>query len=151
MRTPFLTLSKFSTACALTIALTLGGATIASANQPREQSVNSVTDSLFYNVNPELQRRPIQADESNYIQEWNVIREVVDGGLRYKKMNPKTNYCEMPDWYFDNKDEAFRDRLADAIFNHRNPGMKNRGMNRDSRAPIQEWIKIKHAMGVAYC
>jgi hypothetical protein len=150
MSNQFLSISKFSAVCTLTIALLLGGASLAKA-ESRDQSVDTVTDSLFHNVNPELKRRKIRTSESAYIQEWQVIRQVVDRGLRYKKLDPKKNPCEIPDWYFDNKDEAFRDRLADAIFYHRYPAMKGQPIDRSDRTSTGEWLKFKRSMGVAYC
>jgi hypothetical protein len=151
MRTQFLSISKFSTTCALAIALLLGGANLASADQSREQSVDSVTDWLFHNVNPELKRRKLQSNEYGYIQEWQVIRSIVDTGLRYEKRNPNQRACDMPDWYFSNDDEALKDRLADAIFYHRNPQMKGQPIGRNDRSAIREWNKLKRSMGVAYC
>jgi hypothetical protein len=151
MTKSFPSLSKFSAVCALTIALVLGGANLASANQSREQSVDSVTDWLFYNVNPELNRRKLQSDESDYIQEWQAIRAVVNTGLRYDARNSNSRACQIPDWYFDNDDEAFRDRLADAIFYHRHPEMNGQPISRTDRYSIRTWNKLKRSMGVAYC
>jgi hypothetical protein len=147
----FPSLSKFSAVCALTIALVLGGANLASANQSRTQSVDSVTDWLFYNVNPELNRRKLQSDDSEYIQEWNAIRAVVDTGLRYDARNSKSMACDVPDWYFENNDEAFRDRLADAIFYHRHPEMNGQPIRSTDRTSIRKWTKLKRSMNVAYC
>ncbi len=151
MRTSFQSIQKFSATFILAIALVLGGANLASANQSREQSVDSVTDWLFHNVNPELNRRKLQSDEWDYIQEWQVIRSVVNTGLRYDANNSKSDACGTPDWYFDNKDDALRDRLADAIFDHRHPEMKGQAISRTDRVSIRKWNKIKRSMGVAYC
>jgi hypothetical protein len=151
MRSSCLSISKFSTACAVTIALVLGGATLASANESREQSVDRVTDWLFGNVHPELNRRKLQSDESDYIQEWHVIRAVVDTGLQYDETNAKSSACDVPDWYFSNHDTALKDRLADAIFYYRHPEMKGQKIDRSDRSAVQEWNKLQRSMNVSYC
>jgi hypothetical protein len=151
MRSSCLSISKFSIACAVTIALVLGGATLARADESRQQSVDRVTDWLFGNVHPELNRRKLQADESDYIQEWLVIRAVVDTGLQYDETNSKSRACDVPDWYFSNHDAALKDRLADAIFYYRHPEMNGQKIDRSDRSAVQEWTKLQRSMNVAYC
>ncbi|OUC12379.1 MAG: hypothetical protein B0A82_22675, partial [Alkalinema sp. CACIAM 70d] len=102
------------------------------------------------NVNPELNRRKLRSNEHGYIREWQAIRKVVEQGLRYEKSHPN-DACGMPDWYYPNKDEALKERLADAIFYSRYPERQGEPIDPSDRAAVQEWLKLKRAMNVAYC
>lgn len=134
------------------IALPMTAPAIAEPIRTRAQAVDSVTDWLFHNVNPSLNRRKIRPNESVYIREWNVIRSVInDGGLSYDKGNSLNDACGTPDWYFNNKNNAVRERLADAIFHHRNPQRRGRSIGRGERSAMAEWNRLYAAMGVAYC
>lgn len=144
-------ISKFMMMSLAASMLVLGGANIASA-ETRQQSVDSVTDWLFGNLHPQLNRRQLRADEYTYTREWQAIRRVVDqGGLRYEKVNPNLNPCDIPDWSFPNDDEALKERLADAVFFARYPARRGRAISPNDRAAIREWIKLKNSMNVAYC
>ncbi len=133
------------------IGLILSSPNIALA-ETREQSVDSVTDWLFGNLHPELNRRKLRSDEYEYIQEWNVIRQVIaQGGLRYHKVDPNSPGCGEPDWTFPNDDEALRERLANAVFYSRHPERNGEPIRQDETAAIQEWLKLKDSMFVAYC
>ncbi|MGI0491535.1 hypothetical protein ACN4EG_06965 [Alkalinema pantanalense CENA528] len=133
----------------LAIALLLGSTNLATA-ETRSQSVDRVTDWLFNNVNPELNRRKLRSNEQGYIREWQAIREVVEQGLRYEKSSPN-DACGTPDWYYPNKDEALKERLADAIFYSRYPQRQGKPIHPNDRTAVQEWLKLKRAMNVAYC
>jgi hypothetical protein len=151
----FQSISKYAALSILSIALTVSSAhptQARSIERSRGQSVDSVTDWLFYNVNPELKRRKLQPNDRGYIREWQVIREVVDQGLRFEKSTPgKMNPCGVPEWYFDNRDSALQDRLADAIFYSRNPKMSRKPIGRTNPSAIREWTKLRKSMNVAYC
>jgi hypothetical protein len=149
----FFTLSTLAITIAFTgsIPLILSSPSIVHA-ETREQSVDSVTDWLFGNLHPGLNRRRLQSYEYDYIREWNAIRRVIDqGGLRYSKVGPTGGACGEPDWTFSNQDEALKERLADAVFYSRYPGRQGAPIRPDERAAIREWVKIKNLMSVAYC
>ncbi|MGG6269827.1 hypothetical protein ACQ4M3_40630 [Leptolyngbya sp. AN03gr2] len=149
----FFTSSAFviAIACTGSIPLILSSSSIVHA-ETREQSVDSVTDWLFGSLNPGLNRRRLQRYEHGYIREWNAIRRVIDqGGLRYSKVGPNGGACGEPDWTFSNKDEALKERLADAVFHSRYPERRGRPIRPDERAAMREWVKIRNSMSVAYC
>ncbi|MBD1857896.1 MULTISPECIES: hypothetical protein [Leptolyngbya] len=149
----FFTLSTLAMtiACTGSIPLILSSPSSVHA-ETRQQSVDSVTDWLFGNLNPGLNRRRLQHYEHGYIREWNAIRRVIDqGGLRYSKVGPNGGACGEPDWTFPNKDEALKERLADAVFHSRYPGRRGAPIRPNERAAMREWIKIKNSMSVAYC
>ncbi|MGL5059791.1 MAG: hypothetical protein ACRC62_07385 [Microcoleus sp.] len=70
-------ISRFSTICAVTIALILGAGNPAKA-ESREQAVDKLTDYLFYRVNPELNNRKLQPGDREYIRQWQKLREAID-------------------------------------------------------------------------
>ena len=155
----FQSISKIfaSSAFALTIAVTgsipliLSSPTIAHA-ETRQQSVDSVTDWLFGNLHPELNRRKLRSHEYGYIREWQAIRRVINqGGLRYSKVDPNNSGCGEPDWTFSNDDEALKERLADAVFHVRHPERNGAPIRPGERAAIREWLTLKDSMSVAYC
>lgn len=144
-------ISKLMMMSTVSLMLVLGGANIASA-ETRQQSVDKVTDWLFGNLHPQLNRRKIRANEYGYIREWQAIRRVVDqGGLRYEKIDPSRNPCDIPDWSFPNDDEALKERLADAVFHARYPARRGRAIRANEQAAMREWVKLKNSMHVAYC
>lgn len=138
-------------ACTGSIPLILSSPSMVHA-ETREQSVDSVTDWLFGNLNPGLNRRRLQRYEHGYIREWNAIRRVIDqDGLRYSKVGPNGGACGEPDWTFSNQDEALKDRLADAVFHSRYPERSGTPIRPNERAAMREWVKIRNSMSVAYC
>jgi hypothetical protein len=147
----FKSISKLMIMSAFAMTLALGGAKVSSA-ETRQQSVDGVTDWLFGNLHPELNRRKLRTNEYEYIREWQAIRNVIDqGGLQYQKVDPKNNACDVPAWFYSNHDEALRERLADAVFYSRYPRRKGVPISPSDRALIQEWLKLKNSMFVAYC
>ncbi|NJR50441.1 MAG: hypothetical protein HC780_13615 [Leptolyngbyaceae cyanobacterium CSU_1_3] len=146
-------LSAFAIALTCTggTALVLSSAKVATA-ETHEQSVNNVTDWLFGNLHPELNRRKLRADERGYIREWQAIRTVINQrGLRYQKIAPSLNPCGLPDWSFANDDEALKERLADAVFYSRYSRRIAKPIVAKDSAAVREWLKLKNSMFVAYC
>jgi len=47
------------------------------ASQAPEKAIDELTDSIFYNLYPGLNRRKIRSDETQYIKEWAAIKKVV--------------------------------------------------------------------------
>ncbi|MGG6262953.1 hypothetical protein ACQ4M3_24240 [Leptolyngbya sp. AN03gr2] len=144
-------ISTFLALSTLTVTFAIASANVATA-QTREQSVDGVTDWLFGNLHPQLNRRKLRSDEYQYIREWNAIRAVINqGGLQYQRANPNHRACDIPDWYYSNDDEALRERLADAVFYSRYPERKGRPIAPDERGAMRVWLKLKNSMYVAYC
>ncbi len=146
----FKSISMLLIMSACTTILVFGGAKVASA-ETRQQSVNSVTDWLFGNLYPQLNRRKLRANEYQYIREWQAIWTVINnGGLRYERAKD-IRACGIPDWSFQNNDEALKERLADAVFYSRYPERRGRPINPNERAAMREWLRLKNSMYVAYC
>jgi hypothetical protein len=48
------------------------------ANRAPEKAIDRLTDFIFYNLHPQLNRRKIRSDETQYIKEWAAIKKVVN-------------------------------------------------------------------------
>jgi hypothetical protein len=133
--------SKFSTACAIAIALAFSNVNLAHADEglteSREASIEQFTDGFFYQANPELNRRKIQPGESGYIQEWQAIRDVVSQEITFNQ-NAGRRSC-FPKWYVPNDDQAIFDRVTDQIFYTRNPDLNGQKINSTDRVNIRRW------------
>ncbi len=150
----FLSRANFFTVCALTIALAFSNANLAHADEglteSREASIEQFTDGFFYQANPELNRRKIQPGESDYIQEWQAIRDVVSQEITFNP-NAGRRSC-LPKWYVPNNDAAIFDRVADQIFYTRNPDLNGQKIMPNDRVNIRRWSNIRRKIFVsAYC
>jgi hypothetical protein len=130
--------SKLLALGSLTIALVLGGASLASAGT-RDNDADLHTDRIFYKVNPELNQRKLRSNEYGYIQEWQNIRKVVYDHVIYA---PVSRACVSDEWYMPDE-EGFRDRVVDSIFYSRNPELVGRKIGVNDRAQQQEWLSIQ--------
>ena len=55
------------------------------ANRSPEKAIDRLTDFIFYNLHPQLNRRKIRSDETQYVNEWAAIKKVVsDDNLVYQ-------------------------------------------------------------------
>ena len=99
-----------------------------------EKAIDRLTDFIFYNLHPELNRRKIRFDETQYINEWASIKKVVSNdNLVYQDAcgRNSTNY----DWLLSKYDgegggregrtislsSPVLDKVADAVFYTRHP------------------------------
>jgi hypothetical protein len=96
MLTQFLSISKFSTISALSIALVIGSISLASAersNQKRNQIVKAYTDLIYYKkLYPEFGNRRLQSTnvapgDRAYWVEWRAIYQAVDREINYGETN----------------------------------------------------------------
>jgi hypothetical protein len=121
----------------------------------REAAIDWQTDLFLHKVNPELDGRKLQSDETNYIREWNAIRQAVD-----QEMKPNVSECA-GDQYWElysydgiNGLHSGRhpapsfDRIADAIFYSRHPELIGRSLSSSNSALAREWSQIRQAIMV---
>jgi hypothetical protein len=132
---------------ALTIVVLIGGTTMsASAFKvlTREEVVDQTTDALLYSLHPDLNYRKLRSDDYGYIQEWQIMRSIIDQhGLAYQELNPRVNDSN---WYWKYDDESLKERLADAIFYHRHPERGGNPIQSHERQAIREWQDLKQKM-----
>ncbi len=139
---------------ALAIALVLGGANLAKA-ESRDQTVDRLTDLLFYRVNPGLNNRKLQAGDRNYINEWQRLRTAID-----PRVKPAQEVCYSPGpgdigWEFTvingETYEQIYDRLADIIFYSRHPQTTGQQISIGDKARSNEWLAIRREMYISNC
>jgi hypothetical protein len=139
------------------LALVLGLGTAAKAEyQPdsRNKMTDAYTDSIFYNLNPELDRRKLSPSEVGYIREWNMIHATVSEEMEYKDM------CGDAGWFlksFDVYNAGPRgrfvgkslDRVADTIFYYRNPDREGQKISPNDRTAVRLWNEIRETVTIA--
>lgn len=113
------------------------------------------TNNLFYIANPQLSRRPIRYNETQYINEWNAIQRVVPDILVYQ--STCSGYLT---WMLNSYDgESPRDRrkflisddlnkVANAIFYARHPELGDRRIRREETRLANEWLQIRTAVSL---
>ena len=147
-------ISRFLMVCTLAIALILGGGNLAKA-ESRDQAVDSLTDFLFYKVNPELNNRKLQAGDRDHILEWQRLRAEID-----PRVKSVQEVCYSPGpgdtgWEFTTINgetyEQTYDRLADIIFYSRHPQTTGQKISRGDRARSNEWLAIRREMYISNC
>lgn len=148
--------SKVSAVLGLTLALLIGSANLAKA-ESREQTVNELTDWLFYQVNPELNNRPLRSsDNPRYLREWRRLREAID-----RRVIPSIEACgllhssDFPEWEFSpingQSFESTYDSLTDVIFYSRHPERRGRQIQPNERAAAREWSSIRDKIYISTC
>jgi hypothetical protein len=147
-------ISRFSTICALTVALILGAGNPAKA-ESRAQAVDRLTDVLFYRVNPELNNRKLQSGDREYISEWQKLREAID-----RRVKSVQEVCFRPapgetGWEFTAIEgqtyQQTYDVLADVIFYSRHPQREGQQIHRGDRVSTSEWLAIRREMYLSNC
>jgi len=127
------------------------------ASQAPEKAINNLTDLIFYNLHPELNRRKIRSDETQYINEWAAIKKVVsEDNLVYRDTcSGRSNNYE---WFLSNYDDEYRrrnasplsspvlDRVADAVFYTRHPELVYRRIQPSETRLASEWLQIRKAV-----
>lgn len=147
--------SKLLTICGLTLALILGSANLGKA-ESRAEAINSITDWVFYNVNPQLKKRKLRSNEHGYIREWQRIRAAIE-----PRVIPSAEACPAPpspgepEWEFspingESFDKTY-DLLADVIFHNRHPERKGRKIRPNERAAVNEWSSIRRNIFISSC
>ncbi len=146
--------SRFSIICTIAIALLLLGPNPAKA-ESRSQAVDRLTDILFYRVNPQLNNRKLQADDREYINQWQRLREAID-----PRVKSVQEVCFRPapgdiGWEFTTiNGETYQqtyDRLADTIFYSRHPQRTGQQIPKSDKISISEWSAIRQEMFLSNC
>lgn len=126
-------------------------ATMVAQSQPPQRAIDDNTDFFFYRLHPELGRRKISSDETQYINEWNAIREVVQDNLVYISLSCGSNTTYY--WGLSQYDTYSRtsagqspviDKIADAVFYTRHPELDNRKIEPGENDLASEWSAIRH-------
>jgi hypothetical protein len=139
------------------LALVLGLGTAAKAEyQPdsRNRMTDAYTDSIFYNLNPELDRRKLSPREVGYIREWNMIHATVSEEMEYRDM------CGEKGWFLKSFDlynggskgryiGTSLDRVADTIFYYRNPDREGQRISPTDRTAVRLWNEIRETVTIA--
>jgi len=140
--------------CTIAIALIVSSPTLAKA-ESRGQTVDRLTDFLFYKVNPQLNNRKLQTGDRNYITEWQRLREAIDPRV---KSAQEVCYSPAPGetgWEFTTINgetyEQTYDRLADTIFYSRHPQRTGQPIPKNDKISISEWSAIRQYMYISNC
>ncbi|MCU0547468.1 MAG: hypothetical protein MUE44_35795 [Oscillatoriaceae cyanobacterium Prado104] len=129
--------------------------TIAANNAP-EKDLDKFTDMIFYRLHPQLNDRKIRSNETQYINEWAAIRKVLrDGNLVYEQG------CNVRlEWRLSEYDTPGRfgvglvafssvlNKVADAVFYTRYPGLGYRRIQPDETRLVSEWSKIRRGVSL---
>jgi hypothetical protein len=142
---------KFSAVCGLTIAIIFSSANLAKA-ESREEAVRNLTDWFFYEVNPQLNNRPLRLDEYNYIDEWQAIYKAVNQEMEYSQFDCAGDNF----WALYNYDllgqgdkglvSSSFNHIADAIFYSRNPQLIGYKIADPESEKAREWLIIRRSI-----
>ena len=125
------------------------------ASQAPEKAIDELTDYLFYNLYPRLNRRKIRSDERQYIKEWAAIKKVLRANLVYEK-----GCTSAPYWRLSEYDTPGRfgvgliafspllNLVADAVFYTRHPELQYRKIQPSETRLASEWSKIRQAVSL---
>jgi hypothetical protein len=129
------------------------------ASRAPEKAIDELTDFIFYNLHPQLNRRKIRPNETQYINEWAAIKKVVSSdNLVYQNAcgRNSTNY----EWLLSKYDgegggrqgrtislsSPVLDKVADAVFYNRHPELGYRRIQPDETRLVSEWSKIRQGV-----
>ncbi|NER35315.1 MAG: hypothetical protein F6J93_15135 [Oscillatoria sp. SIO1A7] len=126
--------------------------TTPASSQPRltQKTINEWTDNFFYSANPQLSRRKIGSNETEYIREWNAIQRIVPDILVYQ--SSCSGYLMWMINSYDGEDARDRrlflvsedlNKVADAIFYARHPELGYRRIRRGETRLANEWSRIR--------
>jgi hypothetical protein len=127
------------------------------ANRAPEKAIDNLTDFIFYNLYPELNRRKIRSDETQYIKEWAAIKKVVsqDNLVYGDTCSERSNNYE---WLLSSYDDEnprrnasplsspVLDKVADAVFYTRHPELGYRRIQPSETRLVSEWSKIRQGV-----
>ena len=129
--------------------------TTPASSQPRltQKTINEWTDNFFYSANPQLSRRKIGSNETEYIREWNAIQRIVPDILVYMYNECADNLLWLLEEYDDESPTDGRllisedlDKVADAIFYARNPELGYRRIRPGETRLANEWSRIRSSV-----
>ncbi|MBE9093670.1 hypothetical protein [Tychonema sp. LEGE 07203] len=133
------------------------------ANRAPEKEIDGLTDFIFYQLHPGLNRRKIRSDETQYINEWAAIKKVVSNdNLVYGDvcdLNSR-NY----EWLLSKYDgegggrqgvtslltSPVLDKVADAVFYTRHPELNYRKVQPGETRLVSEWSKIRQGVSLLH-
>ena len=129
------------------------------ASRAPEKAIDNLTDYIFYNLHPQLNRRKIRSDETQYINEWAAIKKVVSNdNLVYQDACGRNsrNY----EWLLSVYDgegggrqgrtislsSPVLDKVADAVFYTRHPELDYRKVKPSETRLVSEWSQIRQGV-----
>ena len=123
------------------------------ARSAPQKAIDHWTDSFFYRLHPELGRRKIRSNETQYVNEWAAIEEVVRYNLVYEQICGRgTNF----EWLLSHYDGQSRngialvspvlDKIADAAFYARHPELGYRKIQPGETGLTREWMRIRQTV-----
>lgn len=129
------------------------------ANRAPEKAIDNLTDYIFYNLHPQLNRRRIRSDETQYVNEWAAIKKVVSSdNLVYQDACGRNsrNY----EWLLSKYDgegggrqgrtislsSPVLNKVADAVFYTRHPELGYRRIQPSETRLVSEWSKIRQGV-----
>lgn len=133
------------------------------ANRAPEKALDGLTDLIFYQLHPELNHRKIRSDETQYINEWAAIKQVVSNdNLVYGDVCDANsrNY----EWLLSKYDgegpgrqgvtspftSPVLDKVADAVFYTRHPELNYRKVQPSETRLVSEWSKIRQGVSLLH-
>ncbi len=147
-------------AIAQPISYPLADSVLIAANNAPEKVIDEFTDSIFYRLHPQLNRRKIRSDETQYINEWAAIKKVLgDGNLVYERVCWRgPNFW----WHLAEYDTPGRNgreiikfssvlnKVADAVFYTRHPELGYRAIKPSETRLASEWSKIRQGVSLVH-
>jgi len=85
------------------------------ASQAPEKAIDELTDFIFYNLYPGLNRRKIRSDEMQYIKEWAAIKKVVSQDNLMYEMDCGRNLNNNYQWRLSSYDSSGLARNASPL------------------------------------
>lgn len=146
-------------AIAQPIGYPLADSVLIAANNAPEKAIDELTDSIFYKLHPQLNRRKIRSNETQYINEWAAVRKVLmgDGNLVYERGCGPSYW-----WHLSEYDDMRRNgveiirfssllnKVADAVFYTRHPELGYRTIQRSETSLASEWSKIRQGVSLVH-
>jgi hypothetical protein len=121
----------------------------ATASVP-DQVLNQSTNSLFWNVHPEMLDRTIQPNQTLYRKEWSAIREVMSKLLVWREL-PQC-YADPDTYGYDVENYAeMIAAVTDAVFYTRHPELQRRKLRPSETRLVEEWNAIYRSFPYSPC
>lgn len=122
-----------------------------------EKAIAEWTDFIFYKLHPQLNRRKIRPDETQYVKEWAAIQKVVRDNLVYElECTRRATY----DWLISVYDGQGRNglilsspvlnKVANAVFYARHPELGYRSIRAGETQLASEWSQIRRTVSLLH-
>ena len=143
-------------AIAQPISYSVADSVMIAANNAPEKAIDEFTDSIFYKLHPQLNRRQIRSNETQYINEWAAIRKALrDDNFVYQRG------CNVRlEWQLSEYDTPGRygreiivfssvlNQVADAVFYTRHPELGYCTIKSSETRLASEWSKIRQGVSL---